>query len=1119
LQGHVEALADQESAWIAALEGRLAAVRHALVSLRHGVERLQARHPEDRVLRRSAAVDAGRTELRAASEWIAVVDSLQDWWQHGLRQRVQSILHETEPAMLASRIEALQAELAALQARSAALLARLQDGDLRERRAVQQAVARLHGLRSDRDEAVRQWDMASQAVQQQARRRWSARRRGYIEAADDARVTAIFLSARRSSGEGALRQWRRATQSLQEYLALHPHGVRADEMWRRLAESHLQHATLQYTSDLARYLQNGGSESDAPLPVQDYADALEALDQLLQQFPQSPHVADAHFQSGFLLAEMGSPRASSEHLERFLALVDSSEALWGRAALRIADNHLQLSQRTAACSAYARAARGSDAEAADVALFKLGWCHYDQEHPEQARQALRALLERAATSDSSRAADLQPEALELLALAFADDHEVSEAASVLERWGQPAWSFVVKRRMAQLFAARAQYDEAIRGYQSLLQDHAMDPRMAGAVEEWLRLVAVHRGEAEAHELAADLALHFTPQGEWARHAASPQQGYELEPAWQSRLVEEDRQAARSDSVSLVLADPQRAATRMAAHLRAAAVFAHRQALVDSTHRSVSLDQAVQRYRDLLQRFPGADKEAQTWLYLGEARAAQGDPLAAADAYGRAQAHPRADSTVVAQARGGELVALDAAAARRLPGALERYEATARRLTDEKPRDPQGWNALERVGELAFHAADWERSEAAYVDLAEGTRDDARAARALKIAGDTWWRRDDALRAGQRYARAYPVAVQSGSDSLVTVLDDLIPGAWMQAAANRQEHDRGDAIELYERVAQDHPAHELAPRALYSAAQLRSAEGDLEGALHDHALLLERYPEDPLRKDARLESARLAEAVHQPSRAASHLEAVLSDLSQEDDRIAARLHIAALRLEAGQPQQADEQYARVLERVHPPDGAPRDSALAADLWMRRARLATQGPQRAAHYAHALECASQLSDADAAEARFFVTDSRRPAYEDLTLTQPIDATLEAKKAALEVLVAGYGETLQRGVHPWHAAASLRLGESLAAFGDALRDSEPPSGLEGDDLWGWQEAMNLQAQSLEDRAVATWSLGLRGARDAHEDDAWTTGLRDRLYPMLSRRVPTQPVPQFVLVVPHED
>jgi hypothetical protein len=203
-------------------------------------------------------------------------------------------------------------------------------------------------------------------------------------------------------------------------------------------------------------------------------------------------------------------------------------------------------------------------------------------------------------------------------------------------------------------------------------------------------------------------------------------------------------------------------------------------------------------------------------------------------------------------------------------------------------------------------------------------------------------------------------------------------------------------------------------------------------------------------------------------------------------------------------------------VHPAGGEARDPALAAELWLRRARFGGDATDVASHYARALECGAVLAAADAAEARFHVTEQRRPAYEAIELRQPLTTSLAAKQRALEPLLAGYTQVAQAAVQPWHAAASLRVGEALSRLAEALRTSQPPAELEGDDLYAYQEALFLQAQELEDRAVASWSAGLRAARDVAPADTWTQQLQAALYPMLARRVPTRPAPLFVLAQP---
>ena len=1119
LQQYEEAWARQDSAWAAVLEGRLRAWRATLDEVQQAQNRLRARYPQDRLLRRNPAVDTSRQVLIVADEWLASMDSLQVAWQSAIRQRVRQVLRDFEPASAARQVAALQLELDALQRRTQNLAGRFGVLDGFENRALAEARALYDALVLEHAEAQERLFTTIELVRHDATLRAQARENVYRQAARDANVTAIFLAATDAGAPYALERWQRATQSLQAFVAAYPHGVRADEMWYRLGEAHLQQAALQYKADLADFLGSGGDEQDAPVPVQNYAEALDAYEQVLRRFPESARVPEAHFQSGFLLAEMGSPEASSDHLESFLALTSAEDLRRGSAALRIGDNHLLVGQREAACQAFARAADAADRQASDLGLFKLGWSHYDLERPEEARQALFRLLHRAASDDgSSHARDLQPEALELMSLAFAEDHEVFEAAEVMQAWGAPEWQFVVKRRMAQLFASRALFDQAIHGYQHLYQEHPNDPRIAGVAEEWMRLVELRGGSEAAHELAADLAVHFAPHSEWSQNATNPDALFDIAPAWQSRLLEEDQQAARVDSLSRVLADADAAAQRMAAHLRAAGVFAHRRAQADSSQAQTLLRQAALRYEMVLQQFPGSQQEAQTWLYLAEARAGLGDALSAADAYAQAAAHEQADSVVVAQAALGELVVLDAAAERQPQLALQRFDASVRQYLTRASGDANGLNALERVGELSFVAEDWSRAEAAYIDFAAATADRRRAARALKYAGDTWWQRHDALRAAQQYEVARHAAAAAGEESLSAVLDALIPGALYQAASLRREKSADEAIVLFERVAQEYNAYEYAPQALYAAAQLRDASGDAAGAEHNYALLVRAYPQHELRTDALLESAALAEKQGHHADAAAHLEHLLETQPAYAERHAAHLRIADLYLQAEQPKQADRHYAQILEEIHASGEAPRDSALAADLWMRRARLAADSKAQAQHYARALECGPKLSADDWAEARFFVTETHRPHYQTVRLSQPIDKSLEEKKQALEILLTGYGATLERGVHPWHAAASLRLGESLAELAGALRDSEPPAALTGEDLWGWQEAMNLQAQNLEDRAVASWSLGLRGARDAQQEDAWTVDLREQLYPMLSQRIPTRPAPMYVLVTPQE-
>lgn len=1140
LAAHAARLGQLEADWRALIAGRVALLDRALQALREGTMRLDARYPDDRSVRRNEATARARVRAEGEARWIAAVESLRVEVAARFEPQLHAILAQYELGRDRAKLDSLHAWLAELAVDADSLALAVGRADAAERlawaaadAARAEARAALAGAEADAAGTLAAASAARAA-------RLQARRAAYAEAAHDARAAAAFHAALAAPPGDAQRLARleHAAWSLQRFLELHPQAVRADEARYRLGEVHVQRAALQFQTDLAAFLAAGGEAEAAPLPVEDYAAGVEAFRTLLERHPDSPRARDAEFQLGFLLAEMGSPETSVAHLQRFLAGCDSTEVRCGRAALRLGDDHLALDQRVEAMHAFEIASRSNDPEASALGLFRAGWCAYDSDQHDAARTHLHALLERAvresgtAAGDStSRAVEMAPEALELLALAFAADHDARAAAVAIDAWGRPAYDFALLRRLAQLYTGRALYDEGIDAYELLIERYPMHAEQPALCEELLHWVEVRRGAAAAHARAAALAPRFAAGGAWAERSASaaPAAGAAgAAPAWrarwQSRLVEEDAEVVHADSIAAALARPEVAAQRMAQRLRAAAVHAHASARADSAatradsatvqHR---LHQAADLYEQTLKLFPNAADEPTTLLYLGEARADLGAHVDAADAYQASARHPRADSALVHRASGQELAALDAAAAADPKANLQRYDETANQYAHKWPQDGRSVDALERVGALAFGARDYARSEGAYAEVARRTPDSRRAARALKLTGDAAWQTERFETAAARYDSALTRARAAKDDSLSTALARLVPAALYRGAEDHEQHGRRDqAARSFETVAARHPQFTQADRGLYRAGGLRAAEGDSTAAARDYARLVERYPQSELQPDARLELGRCLAATGDPAGAARTYRAFALRFPQHEQAMGAHLQAGHLFEAAKAPAAADSQYAVVLSHAHPQGKPPADATLAADLWMRRAHLA-KSPQRALpFYGRALECGAALPPPARAEAHFQRTEVARAAYVAAPLATADDKTLAAKQKALEPLLKGYAASAEAKVEPWHAAACLRLGESLADFGDGLRTAAPPAALEGDDLFAFQEALHAQATKLDDRAVEAWSSGLVAARDAKHEDTWTAALRAALYPKLATRVPVKPAPLFVVVQP---
>ncbi len=318
------------------------------------------------------------------------------------------------------------------------------------------------------------------------------------------------------------------------------------------------------------------------------------------------------------------------------------------------------------------------------------------------------------------------------------------------------------------------------------------------------------------------------------------------------------------------------------------------------------------------------------------------------------------------------------------------------------------------------------------------------------------------------------------------------------------------------MAQRHPEFEFADQALYRAAQMRVADKDTAQATHDLELFVRDFRDSQLHPDAMLELAALQHRSGAYEGAAHTYRQLAFEYPMHAQAPASRLAAGELFEHTGDARAADAEYSGLLETLKTTSQSADDSVLVANLWMRRARLAPSLEDAAPHYESALASSGHLPLVDRAEAIFQLTEHQRPAYEGVALTQPLQGSLTQKKNRLQTVLEGYKSTIDAGVEPWHAAASLRLGESLVHLGDALQASEPPAGLNRADLVAYRDALAAQASALEGRAVEAWSTGLRAARTAELQDEWRRQLEGRLYPTLARRLPLRPMPHFVLIEP---
>jgi hypothetical protein len=103
----------------------------------------------------------------------------------------------------------------------------------------------------------------------------------------------------------------------------------------------------------------------------------------------------------------------------------------------------------------------------------------------------------------------------------------------------------------------------------------------------------------------------------------------------------------------------------------------------------------------------------------------------------------------------------------------------------------------------------------------------------------------------------------------------------------------------------------------------------------------------------------------------------------------------------------------------------------------------------------------------------------------------------------------------VSEYSRAAAHRIGQVLIEFGDALAESERPSGLSEDDLLAYEDVLEEQSWEFFDRGENAWSELLRQVGDAPDDPGgWIARTREALWPRLAWRFLYRPEVEYPLV-----
>ncbi|HZP11600.1 MAG TPA: tetratricopeptide repeat protein [Nevskiaceae bacterium] len=773
---------------------------------------------------------------------------------------------------------------------------------------------------------------------------------------------------------------------------------------------------------LSRAYQNTGHEDQA----------VEALGRLEKQFPDSQLIGDAHFRRAELLF----------HLQRF----DEASTEYKTV--------MDMGGRTAFF---------------EPAQYKYGWSLFKQSQYEPALVVFCQILDRelppgvganpqialAAVDQGKR--DVAKDALRVAGLSFAALGGGEAVNEFIQRKGEPRFFPLLYNALGEQLAEKQRYTDAAKAYGAFTEKYPMHPLAPSFQSRVIKTYADGGFSELVVQEKEKFATTYDPSA----------------PYWNGR------------------APLPEVMSELRGHLDDLAKFYHARAQANPQTNKGDFVTAANWYRRILKAFPNDPKNPETNFLLAESLYDGGQTMEAAKEYTRTAyeypAHARsaeaAYAAVLAYQRNTKEAADHAAALR-----LE--IDNSKRFAGAFPNHEQVLPVLTRTALALFEIK----------SLDEATQVANQVISAPKATPDlkrqAWSVVADASFQQKRYPEsevAYTNVLQLTSPTDAgrkTIVEQLAASIYKQGEAARSANDLRTAVNHFLRVGKVVPEASIRPTADYDAAAGLITLQDWPTAANVLEGFRANFPKHQLIPDVDKKLAVVYEKDNRPHEAAGAYQRIAARTSESPDiRREASWQAATLYDKSNDQPQTVASYEFYIKNFT----QPVDRALDA-----RVRLAEiykgNGDQRnylriqqdfIAADAFAGAERSDKSKTLAARASLELGRNDVAAANAISLTQPLNKSIAAKKVALEKAINTLSRAAGYGIADVTTAATYEIGALYQAFSRALLDSERPKKMTTAQLEQYSLLLEEQSFPFEEKAIQAHESNLRRISQGVYDD----------------------------------
>lgn len=952
-----------------------------------------------------------------------------------------------------------------------------------------------------------------------------------------------------------------AIRLLREFIREEPED--AEEMpdaLMRLAELLWEKARADYLRSFAAW-QEVPEENRGPAPTPQYDEPLRLYDRILDRHRGYERYDLVLYMKAYALVERGDTTGALALYQRILDEFPQSRFV-ADAHFAFAETKFGQADWTGALVEFERVMEFRDSELYDISLFKSAWCLWRMGRSDDAALRFRQVLdlgrgrgENLTAEQRRRLRELQDEALDYLIQVFIEDESntARDVFAFLEEIGGERYGRRVLLRLSDTFYGQARYERAVEAYELLLE---MDPLDRNAVK-WQRQIAsayanMDDSEKTIEELR-ELAANYGPGSDWAQQQ-DPER-VEREWARTERLIR--RAAMRYHEIG------QRERQQVEFEKAVALYEVYLEHFADSPHayeiyfyRAEILFHRLERYSEAGDDYMAAARLRPDGEYtkdaiynaIGAYEHVREQQIAQCGEGGTRRASLPAspsDDEGDEEDGGDEEEGDDEGAASRASedpcsGETENDRKFAEAIelyVQLFPDDPDLPEILFRQGRLYYDRQIFDPAVRLFGQLLERFPESEYANPAGELILDSFNRAQDYANI-ESWARRLKSAPAFSSEESQRRLDTLILQSMFKVGeqlAERGQH--AEAADAYLRAALEFPDDERARQAYYNAGLERQRAGDLAGADEAYTGLIERYPGTEEGALGAWAGAQMYESIAQFSDAARFYElygrrfpngekaheatynAVLLRVTAGDndeaiaigryylERYPRREHADDVYFFIGRAQEANEDWDEAAQTYREYIRRSRNLDRKVEAQTRLAQvLLRSGNERAA--ARALEDAVRTGKRNrrrlrdglyfAAQARYMQGDRVLAEYEAIQIagdSAGLRERLQRKSELLQRAALIYADVVEFGVAEWVTASLYQIGRSFELFAEAMREFEVPEGLTEEEQQVYLDQLAMFIIPMEERALEAYEGGYNKALELRIYNRWTAKLREAL------------------------